>query len=170
LETGLDYVLNDSDLRAEFQAQIGEAQFGLNHLKEALAAYESARSLAPQNTFVKNKYAYRLALHELDLLKAEKIIDEVLLTFPNEPSYLETKGFILFQEGKYTEAKSFFERACGGAETKDKSCAEHLGDVLFMLGKKDEAMSYWLRAKELGSTNKVLNEKITQKKYAKPVF
>jgi len=170
LETGLDYVLKDSDLRAEFQAQIGEAQFGLNHHKEALAAYESARSLAPQNTFVKNKYAYRLALHELDLLKAEKIIDEVLLTFPNEPSYLETKGFILFQEGKYTEAKSFFERACGGAETKDKSCAEHLGDVLFMLGKKDEAMSYWLRAKELGSTNKVLNEKITQKKYAKPVF
>jgi hypothetical protein len=39
-----------------------------------------------------------------------------------------------------------------------------------MLGKKDEALSYWLRAKELGSANKVLNEKITQKKYAKPVF
>jgi tetratricopeptide (TPR) repeat protein len=106
----------------------------------------------------------------LDLLKAAKIMDEVLLTFPNDPSYLDTKGFVLFQEGKYSEAKSFFERACGGAESKDKSCVEHLGDVLFMLGKKDEAMSYWLKAKELGSTNKVLNEKITQKKYAKPVF
>jgi tetratricopeptide (TPR) repeat protein len=170
LETGLDYVLKDADLRAEFQAQIGEAQFGLNRNKEGIAAYESARNLAPENAFVKNKYAYRLALHELDFLKAEKIIDELLLTFPNESSYLDTKGFVLFQQGKYSEAKSFFERACGDQEIKDKSCTEHLGDVLFMLGKKDEAMSYWLSAKELGSTNKALNEKITQKKYAKPVF
>ncbi len=170
LETGLDYVLKDADLKAEFQGQIGEAQFGLNHNKEALAAYESARTLAPQNAFVQNNYAFRLALHELDLLKAEKCIDELLLTFPNESRYLDTKGFVLFQQGKYSEAKSFFERACGDQEIKDKSCAEHLGDVLFMLGKKDEAMSYWLRAKELGSTNKALNEKITQKKYAKPVF
>ena len=170
LETGLDYVLKDADLKAEFQGQIGEAQFGLNHNKEALAAYESARTLAPQNAFVQNNYAFRLALHELDLLKAEKCIDELLLTFPNESRYLDTKGFVLFQQGKYSEAKTFFDRACGGSETNDKSCAEHLGDVLFMLGKKDEAMSYWLRAKELGSTNKALNEKITQKKYAKPVF
>ena len=171
LETGLDYVLKDADLKAEFQGQIGEAQFGLNHNKEALVAYELARSSAPQNAFVKNNYAYRLALYELDLLKAEKCIDEVLMTFPNEPRYLDTKGFVLFQQGKYSEAKIFFDRACGGSDTKnDKSCIEHLGDVLFMLGKKEEAMSYWLRAKELGSTNKALNEKITQKKYAKPVF
>jgi predicted Zn-dependent protease len=102
--------------------------------------------------------------------KATQIIDEVLAQFPDEPRYLDTKGLILFQQGKYPEAKTYFERACGGAEITDKSCVEHLGDVLFMLGKKDEALSYWLRAKELGSANKVLNEKITQKKYAKPVF
>jgi predicted Zn-dependent protease len=93
-----------------------------------------------------------------------------LAQFPDEPRYLDTKGYILFQQGKYPEAKTFFDRACGSAEATDKLCTEHLGDVLFMLGKKDEAMSYWLRAKELGSANKMLNEKITQKKYAKPVF
>ena len=170
LQTGIDYVLKDADLKAEFYGQIGEAEFGLKHTKEAIAAYDKALGLSVKNTFVRNQYAYQLAFHELELGKANQIIDEVLAQFPDEPRYLDTKGLILFQQGKYPEAKTYFERACGGAEITDKSCAEHLGDVLFMLGKKDEAMSYWLRAKELGSTNKALNEKITQKKYAKPVF
>ena len=170
LQTGIDYVLKDADLKAEFYGQIGEAEFGLKHTKEAIAAYDKALGLSVKNTFVRNQYAYQLAFHELELGKATQIIDEVLAQFPDEPRYLDTKGLILFQQGKYPEAKTYFERACGGKETTDKSCAEHLGDVLFMLGKKDEALSYWLRAKELGSANKVLNEKITQKKYAKPVF
>jgi tetratricopeptide (TPR) repeat protein len=170
LQTGIDYVLKDADLKAEFYGQIGEAEFGLKHTKEAIAAYDKALGLSVKNTFVRNQYAYQLAFHELELGKATQIIDEVLAQFPDEPRYLDTKGLILFQQGKYPEAKTCFERACGGAEITDKSCAEHFGDVLFMLGKKDEALSYWLRAKELGSANKVLNEKITQKKYAKPVF
>jgi predicted negative regulator of RcsB-dependent stress response len=83
---------------------------------------------------------------------------------------MDTKGLFLFQQEKYTEALAFFERACGGNWNGDKYCMEHLGDALFMLGRKDEALTHWLRAKELGSANKSLNEKITQKKYAKPIF
>jgi tetratricopeptide (TPR) repeat protein len=170
LQTGFDYILKDADLQAECQGQIGEAEFGLNHTKEGIAAYEKALKLSVKNTFVKNNYAYQLAFHELDLEKAIQIIDEALKELPNEGRYLDTKGLILFQQGKYAEAKSYFERACGAKESTDKTCVEHLGDVQFKLGKVDEAIVYWLRAKELGSANKTLNEKITQKKYAKPVY
>jgi len=169
LQTGIEYVLKDTDLKAEFYGQIGEAEFGMNHTKEAITAFEKSLNLSANN-FVKNNYAYQLALHELDLTKAVQMIDEVLVLFPNEVRYLDTKGFILFQQGKYVEAKSFLDRACGSVECNDKLYAEHMGDILFMLGNKMEAMSYWMRAKELGSANKMLNEKITQKKYAKPVF
>ncbi len=169
LQTGIEYVLKDTDLKAEFYGQIGEAEFGMNHTKEAITAFEKSLNLSANN-FVKNNYAYQLALHELDLTKAAQMIDEVLVLFPNEVRYLDTKGFILFQQGKYVEAKSFLDRACGSVECNDKLYAEHMGDILFMLGNKMEAMSYWMRAKELGSANKMLNEKITQKKYAKPVF
>jgi tetratricopeptide (TPR) repeat protein len=170
LQSGIDFVLKDDDLKAEFLGQMGEAEFGLLLTKDALADYEKALSLAPKNTFVKNNYAYQLALNELDLIKAEKLIKETLELFPSEPRYLDTYGFILFQQGKYAEAKASLEKACNMNSYQDKSCVEHLGDALFMLGYKDEAMVQWLRAKELGSTNKSLNEKITQKKYAKPVF
>jgi tetratricopeptide (TPR) repeat protein len=169
LQTGIEYVLKDTDLKAEFYGQIGEAEFGMNHTKEAITAFEKSLNLSANN-FVKNNYAYQLALHELDLTKAAQMIDEVLVLFPNEVRYLDTKGFILFQQGKYVEAKRFLDRACGSVECNDKLYAEHMGDILFMLGNKMEAMSYWMRAKELGSANKMLNEKITQKKYAKPVF
>ncbi len=170
LQTGIEYVLKDADLKAEFYGQIGEAEFGMNHTKEAISAFEESLKLSEKNNFVRNNYAYQLALHELDLAKASQIIDEVLLRFPKEARYLDTKGFILFQQGKYLEAKSFLDRACGTVECNDKLFADHMGDILFMLGNKLEAMSYWMRAKELGSANKMLNEKITQKKYAKPVF
>ena len=170
LQTGFDYIVKDADLQAECQGQIGEAEFGLNHTKEGIAAYEKALKFTTKNTFVKNNYAYQLAFHELDLEKAIQIIDEALKELPNEGRYLDTKGLILFQQGKYPEAKSYFERACGAKESTDKTCIEHLGDVQFKLGKVDEAIVYWLRAKELGSVNKTLNEKITQKKYAKPVY
>jgi tetratricopeptide (TPR) repeat protein len=170
LQTGFDYIVNDADLQAECQGQIGEAEFGLNHSKEGISAYEKALKLSAKNAFVKNNYAYQLVLNELDLEKANQLTDEVLSTFPNEARYLDTKGLILFQQGKYADAKTYFERACGATESSDKMCIEHLGDVLFKLGKVDEAIVYWLRAKELGSVNKILNEKITQKKYAKPVY
>jgi tetratricopeptide (TPR) repeat protein len=170
LQTGIEYVLNDADLKAEFYGQIGEAEFGMKHTKEAIAAFDKSLNLSVKNNFVKNNYAFQLALHELDLMKAAQMIDEVLAQFPNEARYLDTKGFILFQQGKYVEAKSFLDRACGSVECNDKLYAEHMGDILFMLGNKAEALSYWLKAKELGSANKMLNEKITQKKYAKPVF
>ena len=170
LQTGFDYIVNDADLQAECQGQIGEAEFGLNHAKEGVSAYEKALKLSPKNSFVKNNFAYQLALHELDLEKANQIIDEVLSTLPNEARYLDTKGLILFQQGKYADAKTYFERACGTAKSNDKTCIEHLGDVLIMLGDMEGALSYWLKAKELGSANKMLNEKITQKKYAKPVY
>ena len=170
LQTGFDYISNDADLQAECQGQMGEAEFGLNHTKEGISAYEKALKLSAKNTFVKNNYAYQLAFHELDLEKAIQIIDQALNELPNEGRYLDTKGLILFQQGKYPEAKSYFERACGAKASTDKTCVEHLGDVQFKLGKVEEAIVYWLRAKELGSANKILNEKITQKKYAKPVY
>lgn len=124
--------------------------------------------LSPKNSFVKNNFAYQLALHELDLEKANQIIDEVLSTLPNEARYLDTKGLILFQQGKYADAKTYFERACGTAKSNDKTCIEHLGDVLSMLGDMEGALSYWLKAKELGSANKMLNEKITQRSMQNP--
>ncbi|MFM6934444.1 MAG: tetratricopeptide repeat protein [Flavobacteriales bacterium] len=170
LQTGVDLVLKDDDLKAEFLGQIGESEFGLKHTKEAISAYERALTLSPNNTFVKNNFAYSLAFNELELTRAEKIINEVLTIYPNEARYLDTKGLILFQQGKYSEAKSVLEQACFASSNNDPSCVEHLGDALFMLGKKEEAFTQWLRAKELGSTNSVLIDKITQKKYAKPIF
>lgn len=170
LETGIDFVMKDEDLKAEYYGQIGEAKFGLSMKQEAISAYEKALSLSPQNTFVKNNFAYQLILLEADLDRAGKLIEEALQVYPDEPRYMDTKGLFLFQQEKYTEALAFFERACGGNWNGDKYCMEHLGDALFMLGRKDEALTHWLRAKELGSANKSLNEKITQKKYAKPIF
>jgi predicted negative regulator of RcsB-dependent stress response len=82
---------------------------------------------------------------------------------------LDTRGFILFQQGKYAEAKVAFEKAFV-QESKDKLVLEHLGDVSIKLGDKSKAVEFWQKAKALGSTNQLLDKKIDKKEYYDPIY
>lgn len=169
LKEGLDLLLNDEVLEAEFYSQMGEAYFGLNDIENGKINYEKSIAKQPTNLFLKNNYAYRLALHNFDLDKAEKIIDEVLSTSPNDARYLDTKGWILFVKGKYTSAADYFSKAYALLPT-DKIIVEHMGDIEIKIGQKEKAIEYWMRAKNLNSTNLNLDKKIQNKSYYAPIY
>ena len=42
---------------------------------------------------------------------------------------------------------------------------EHCGDIYFMNGETEKAVEYWLKAKEIGSESKTIEQKIQQKRY-----
>jgi tetratricopeptide (TPR) repeat protein len=110
-----------------------------------------------------------LALHTNEIEKAEKLIDEVLLTAPNQGRFLDTKGWILFLKGNYSAAQDYFNQALAIAPN-DKVIVEHFGDCSFKLGQKERAFEYWLKAKELKSTNLNLDKKIQNKAYYDPIY
>ncbi|NCA22485.1 MAG: tetratricopeptide repeat protein, partial [Crocinitomicaceae bacterium] len=83
--------------------------------------------------------------------------------------FLDTKGYLLFRQGKYAEALTIFEQS-NKLLPKDKIVLDHLGDCEFYLGKKDKAVEYWKEAKTLGSTNQVIDKKIQNKLYYDPIF
>ncbi len=169
LQEGLDLILNDVALEVEIYCQMGEAYFGLKDLENGKLYYEKSISKQPTSLFLKNNYAYRLALHNIELDKAEKLIDEVLEVAPGDARYMDTKGWILFVEGKYTLANEFFGKAYSGLPN-DKIIVEHLGDAAIKLGQKEKAVDYWQKAKELGSTNLNLDKKILNKVYYDPIY
>lgn len=166
---GLDLISNDVLMKAEMLAQKGEALFALKKLKEGKEAYEQSIALDSKNVLYKNNYAYRLALAKQDLDKAESLIKQVLETNDKESHFIDTYGWILFQKGKYEEALTQFNLALN-ISPNDKHITEHLGDALFKLGKIENALENWKKAKELGSSNLKLNEKIEKKTYYEPVY
>ncbi|MES2588701.1 MAG: tetratricopeptide repeat protein [Bacteroidota bacterium] len=169
LIVGEELIVNDNVLKGEMLAQKGDAYFALKKIKEGKEAYEKALKLDDKNILYKNNYAYRLALANTELDKAESLIKQVIEVSPNESHFLDTYGWVLFQKGKYEEALTQFKLALVKSP-KDKHLLEHQGDALFKLGKTNEAVVLWILAKELGSTNLKLNDKIEKKAYYDPQY
>jgi tetratricopeptide (TPR) repeat protein len=169
LESGIELVVNDRGVEAEFNAQLGEAWFGLKDPEKGKTFYEKAVKLDPQSTLIKNNYAYRLAIWKTDLDRASELIDEVLKISGETPHYLDTKGYVLFMKGNYQEALTYITKA-HNLRPEDPITTEHMGDVHFKLGDKAKAVEYWKKAKELGSSNKVIDKKIEKKEYYDPIY
>lgn len=169
IDSGIDLIVNDNDMKSEFLAQKGEAYFKLKNNKEAVLIYEQAIQLAPEKLFIMNNFAYQSAIAKVNLVRAEELIGKVLASYPNDPRYLDTYGWILFQQGKFQDANTQFEKA-NTANPKDALVIEHLGDSQYQLGNKTEAVKLWESAKKLGASNKNLDKKIEQKRYDEPIY
>jgi tetratricopeptide (TPR) repeat protein len=169
LSIGKDFSAGDEVMSSEIYAQLGEAYFGLNKKDDAIKAYNIAIEKNKNNTLFKNNFAFRLAQYNYKLDIAEKMIDEALLLESQQSNYIDTKGLILFQKGKYQEALVYFLNA-QELEPTDPFIVEHLGDAYFKTGNVDKAVSFWLEAKVLGSNNLVLDKKINTKQFYEPQY
>ena len=168
-DVGKDLVVNDPATESEFYAQKGDALFGLKKYKEGMESYDKAVAIYPSNLLTKNNYAMRLALANTDLPKAEKLINEVLESKPSQAPYLDTKGLVLFKQGKFKEALAEFTKA-DELDKENKNYTEHLGDAFFKLGDTEKALELWKKAQSLGSKNKSLTKKIQSKTYVDPEY
>lgn len=169
LELGKDLVINDKSMQSEFYGQLGEAYFGLEQYIEGKSSYEMALNFNQNSTLNLNNFAYRLAIANIDLDRAEELIKRANQISPNQPHFLDTYGWILFQKNKFEEAKKYFEKAYERSN-KDAVIVEHLGDVNYKLGEINEALIFWEKAEELGSSNHVLKDKIENKTYYAPKY
>ncbi len=178
LKTGLGYVDgNNSSLKSDFYGQIGDLYYREGCKDSAFIAYDKALNLEPNNIGVLNNYSYYLSLEKKDLDKAEKMSARTVKVEPMNPTYLDTYGWVLFQQGAYMMAKIYIENAVKYSEEKGEELSaevcEHYGDVLYMTDEKEKALEYWQKAKEKASTesdsesrkSKTLGKKIETGKY-----
>ncbi len=155
-------------IESDFYGQIGDIHHFLKNNNIAFENYEKALKLNPQNLPVLNNYSYYLSLERKSLDKAEQMSGITIKAEPTNPTYLDTYGWILFEQGAYTMAKIYIEKAIEyGKEDLTAEVLEHYGDVLAVTGEKEKAVEQWKKAKELGSSSKTLNKKIKRKEYIK---
>lgn len=167
LESGIELVINDPAMKAEFYGQIGEAYFGLKDDNEGVTNYKKALSLDGKSNLLKNNFAFRLATSKKDLDLAESIIEQAVSSSPGQSQYQDTYGWVYFQQGKYDKAKTQFERAYE-INAQDRLILEHLGDVEYKLGNKSKALEWWKKGLEIEPEHKLLQKKIDNQKYYEP--
>ena len=164
LSAGLDFLVNDLDLEAEINSQLGISYFGLKQKELGFQKFEKSLQLAPRNNIMIQTFAIQLARNQIDFPKANKLVDNLLLLDNGDAKSLSTKGRILFYENKYPESLEFLLRALKLLEN-DGVINDYLGDTYYFLGQISKASDFWSKAKLLGSKNNYLDQKINTKTY-----
>ena len=121
---------------------MGDTYHSLGNERKAYKMYEQALKIDPEYCPVLNNYAYYLCLKRRRLAKAEKMSFITITKEPDNPTYLDTYGWILFLRGKAKQAKPYFKHAMlyGG---KDSAVVlMHFSKVLEKLGEADLANYY----------------------------
>lgn len=161
LEQGKRYTI-DPDLLTVFYGQLGDAYNSLQDHTKSDQSYEKALENKPSNDHVLNNYSYFLSLRKVNLDKALELSTKLISMHPDNPTYLDTHGWVLYVNGKFEESREFLEKAV--ALDEDGTVIEHYGDVLYQLGDIEGAITQWEKAKSVGGASDHIDKKITDKK------
>jgi Flp pilus assembly protein TadD len=110
----------------------------------------------PENAAALNALGYTLADQTERYDEAEALIRQAYILQPQEPSIIDSMGWIAYRQGRIAEAADFLRRAW--KLDQNPEIAAHLGEVLWVSGKQEEAVSIWRKAQGIDSDNPVLLE------------
>jgi len=163
LEQGKKFASSNLQLLAYFNGQLGDAYHGIEEYEKSDKAYEAALDFDPDNDHVLNNYSYFLSIRKEKLELAEKMSTKLIERNPEDPTYLDTYAWVLYNLGKYNDAKKYIEKAINFDENNSGTLVEHYGDILFKLGDVNAAVEQWEKAKKLNDTTDLLDKKIADR-------
>ena len=140
-------------MASDYYSIMGDLYHSVDKTVEAYAAYDSSLVYNPNNINTLNNYAYFLSVERKNLDKAEEMSYLTVKAEPSNSTYLDTYSWILFEKGKYTEARIYIEQALKNGGEKSQVILEHCGDIYFKLGDEKKALDYWKKADALGSAS-----------------
>lgn len=154
---------DNNEALVQFLSLLGDAAHYNKNYATCDSAYSAVIQIEPENTYALNNWAYFLSLRKEKLDKAEQMSLKTISLEPDNASYLDTYGWILFVRGEYEQAEKYIEKSLA-ILPNNAEVLEHLGDVQFKLNKIDLAVATWQKALNLDSERKYLVEKIKQRK------
>lgn len=162
-EQGKAIVYGNDRLKSTFAGQLADAYHANKQIDKSFLAYEEAIEANPNNYYAINNYTYYLSQRKEKLEMARKLSARMVNENPENATFLDTHGWVLFQMGNYQEASKYLEKAA--SLQKSGTIIEHYGDALYQLGDIEKALDQWEKAKEIGGASKMIDQKIAGKKY-----
>ena len=176
--TSLRYADTDS-LRSAIWGQIGDVRHRQAELAEqpkrqkqyqkaCYDAYKQALRYNPDNAMVLNNWAYFLSLEGRDLDRALRMADRVEELTDNNPTYMDTRAWILFRLGRLKEARRVMQQAIALDGQSSLELLVHYGDILHALGEQFMAETYWKKALDKGYDEAAVKERLARPRVTPP--
>jgi len=143
----------ENHLTADLLFDLASTLERTGQIERAMALFEEVIALAPDHASALNYLAYMWAERNMNLEQALIYVERALREEPDNGAYIDTRGWIYFQMGRYPEAYRDLRRA-SEIEPDESVIAEHVGDVLMKLDRPVEARGYYRIALELGAAER----------------
>ena len=154
----LDETPNDDPrLQADLLAGLGMIYTRRRNFHAADSLYARALAVAPDHAVALNNLAYSLAERGQDLDRALELARRALDNAPENPSFMDTLGWVYLQRDDLDGAEKWLSRAVDGGGAL---ALEHYGDLQARLGRLDAARTYWQRAFERRPESAALRSKL----------
>jgi predicted Zn-dependent protease len=102
--------------------------------------------LDPSHAGASNDLGYQWADEGKNLASAESLIRVAVTAEPDNQSFLDSLGWVLYKRGKFDEARKYLDLAVGPAAFPDPVVLDHLGDTLYRLSLSADAAREWQRS------------------------
>lgn len=149
------------NFRSAIYGTLGDVKQELDKWEETVDAYERALRLDPDNSTALNNYAYYLSVREENLEEALKMATKAAESDPQNPSFLDTLGWVYFKMENYEEARNYIQQSINSGDASAE-VFEHMGDVHEALGNDEQAREWWKKAFEKDPGRTHLTEKLEQ--------
>lgn len=149
-------------VRSVVSGMIGDAYHEMGRLAMAYSSYERALRLDSLNTGTLNNYAYFLCEEGRELERALAMSRRANGIVRDNPTYLDTEGWILYRLGRYDEAREVMQRAVSFDATSNSDLLFHYAEIWYALGDRFMAELYWERARDAGYDAAVIDRRLAE--------
>jgi len=144
----------------KFNQNHTEAAHMLANNWDQLQQYDKSDSLYkeliqknPEDAIALNNLAYSLAQRATNLDSALNYVNRALKLRPDNPSYLDTKGWVYYKLNKPREAAKWIKKALEKIDNGNAEIYQHLGEIYLKLKNEKAAQKYFEEAKRLENKN-----------------
>jgi tetratricopeptide (TPR) repeat protein len=146
----LEKFAGDADFEKDARMGLSSAYVDRNDYAQGEAELEALLAKDADDPGVNNDLGYLYAEQGKDLERAEAMIRKALEEDPENASYLDSLGWVLYKRDKLDEAIPQLEKASAGPDV-NATRLDHLGDAYFRLGRHADARRAWARAADLAA-------------------
>ncbi|MDR0790688.1 MAG: tetratricopeptide repeat protein [Bacteroidales bacterium] len=136
LHQGEKIVFNNKPMLVDFYANLAETYYKAGALDSSDYYFEKTIALDSTQYMSMNNYAYYLSLRNTNLDRAEALSHQVVTRFPQNHIYVDTYAWILYQKGRYQEAKQAMDKVLQDKQSWSQAEQEHYEAILKALENK----------------------------------
>ena len=128
---------------------LGDLYHELGNRRKSYSWYEKGLKINDGYNPILNNYAYYLSEEGRSLKKALEMSRRTVLSEPENATYLDTYGWLLYLTGDYEQAKKYLKDALVYGGKENAEVLDHYAETLFALKEYNLAFLYWGNADKL---------------------